>query len=149
MAGAASQLLYARIDAQRFSRIYSAKGRWGLLDNLLLTAAAMPSVPVTAAPAPAAAVPQAAASSVALEEVVRLVRRAAADILGEELDGASGRLLYCVTALLRSHMLQPVLGTAPPCRTPPLPCPVCSLQVATALPQAALTACLRWSCPAL
>ena len=33
-AGAASQLVYARIDAPRFAKIYTAKGRWGLLEVL-------------------------------------------------------------------------------------------------------------------
>jgi hypothetical protein len=35
-AGAASQLLYVRASVTRFSKIYSSKGRWSLLDGALL-----------------------------------------------------------------------------------------------------------------
>lgn len=87
VAGTSSQLLYARIDASRFARIYSAKGRWALLDQLLLA----PSAAEVAEPHGAAAAPLPKAlgkpdAGMQLEQVVQAVRRAAADILGEELD---------------------------------------------------------------
>ena len=102
VAGTASQLLYARIEAPRFAKIYSAKGRWALLDHMLLTSApiaassaAAAAAPVPSSGAPAARAPSAAAGScqqrssggVELGQVVQAVKRAAADILGEELDG--------------------------------------------------------------
>ena len=92
VAGAASQLLYARIDAQRFVKIYSAKGRWGLLDQLLLSAApAATSAPVASAlrapnrPAPAVVSQQAPAMRLA--DVVEAVKKAASEILGEDMEG--------------------------------------------------------------
>lgn len=99
-AGAASQLVYARIDAPRFSKIYSAKGRWGLLDSMLLTPAAAAAdagstraarAVSTAAPAAATAGASAGSSkqtpAMDLQQVEQAVKRAAADILGEELGG--------------------------------------------------------------
>jgi hypothetical protein len=99
-AGAASQLVYARIDAPRFSKIYSAKGRWGLLDSMLLTPAAAAAdagstraARAVSTTAPAAATAGASAGSskqtpaMDLQQVEQAVKGAAADILGEELGG--------------------------------------------------------------
>lgn len=93
VAGTASQLLYARIDARRFATIYSAKGRWSLLDHLLLTAAP------TAAAAPVVGAPSGSANerpvlavtnqqaAMQLGDVVEAVKKAAAAVLGDEMDG--------------------------------------------------------------
>ena len=102
VAGSSSQLVYARIDAHRFARIYSAKGRWGLLDLVLQTSSTAPaaSSPAYSSSATTLAgnaavgdsrssgVPAAsAAAAVSLEQVVHAIKTAAADILGESLDG--------------------------------------------------------------
>ena len=96
-AGGASQLVYARIDAPRFSRIYSAKGRWGLLDSMLLTSAAADAGSTRAAATTSVAAQAAAATGASggskqtpameLQQVEQAVKRAAADILGEDLGG--------------------------------------------------------------
>lgn len=105
--GATSQLLYARIDAPRFAGINSAKGRWSLLDWLLLTPENRAILaPDLLAPAPASAhVPAGPATSsgqqqqqqpgghsMGLGAVVEVVKRVAADILGSELEGGASWL---------------------------------------------------------
>jgi hypothetical protein len=46
LGGVVARLLYARIDAPRFASIYSAKGRWSLLDDL--TSVPQASLPTAA-----------------------------------------------------------------------------------------------------
>lgn len=94
VAGAASQLLFARIDAPRFAKIYSTKGRWSLLDQLLLTAApATAAAPEHLAAGQPPAAPAAAAKTpgrptgLSLEAVAQAIRSAAADVLGQDLEG--------------------------------------------------------------
>ncbi len=104
-AGCASQLMFARIDAPRFATIYSAKGHWGLLDQLLYTAAdaiapmndaaSSLSGPSRASTALLFSNDQsndlnrlAHASTIDLQQVVHAVKKAAAEILGAELGGA-------------------------------------------------------------
>lgn len=102
-AGCVSQLLFARIDALRFATIYSAKGHWGLLDQLLLTAESAgasnrPSDPPRASSTAVHLlsggerdlVQPRHTSATDLQEVVHVVKNAAADILGQELDGTCG-----------------------------------------------------------
>ena len=88
VAGMAPQMVFARLIAQRFSKIYSSKGRWGLLDQLLLTSAPL-QAPAAVVPAQLtgsnAATPGIRRPAVALQQVVQAVQRAAADILGEHL----------------------------------------------------------------
>lgn len=93
-AGTAPHLVFARIDAPRFAKIYSAKGRWGLLDQLMHVSASEAPPPeaapsASAGPAPAALPAVGGGSSrhaaaVSLEQVAQAVRAAAADVLGEE-----------------------------------------------------------------
>jgi hypothetical protein len=98
-AGAAAQLVFARIEAPRFAQLYTAKGRWSLLDGMLAAdaAAAPAAAPLPGGPAPAAprgaerpAAP--AAPALQLEAVEAVVRNTAADILGEALEGESLRV---------------------------------------------------------
>ena len=104
-AGAASQLVYARIDAPRFAKIYTAKGRWGLLDSMLLTTAAADAGSARAAGVISAAAPGAGVTgpsggsgkqspALELQQVEQAVKRAAADILGEELGGEERRFAH-------------------------------------------------------
>ena len=121
-AGVAPQLLYARIDAPRFAKIYSAKGRWSLVDQLLQAPAATQ--------APAAAVPRAVATAptpgtsgaapapaVSLQQVEQAVRAAAADVLGDEPAGdgsfAAGSF-DSLSAVELSSMLSSRLGVQLP-----------------------------------
>ena len=86
-AGVTSKLLYARIDAPLFTKIYSARGRWGLLDQLLLTSAHLqaPTPALPAAPAAPAAANVSSKPAMPLQQVVQAVKQTAADILGEQL----------------------------------------------------------------
>lgn len=119
-AGSASQLLYARLDTPRFSKIYSAKGRWSLLDQLLLTAApagassllSLPHEGHTGAQRPSLARGQ--NRSWGLEQVAGVVRGAAADILGAQLGGECG----CRTSVL-IVLCCGMLVTRPFCLHPP------------------------------
>lgn len=109
-AGAASQLVYARINAPRFAQIYSAKGRWGLLDYLLLTAEPHPDAsrtaaatltglgqPVLPAAAPGRSATPAAigsygsqpAAGMSLVQVQEAVQTAVGNILGHDTTGES------------------------------------------------------------
>lgn len=116
-AGGASQLLFARIDARRFASIYSAKGRWGLLDHMLSTSASDPSLAAvtldinSGSTVPAATFRSAMSdgtssskvpTSLDLMQVKEAVRRAAADVLGRDLDGKcllALRLCRCLLGL--------------------------------------------------
>lgn len=103
-AGCVSQLMFARIDAPRFATIYSAKGHWGLLDQLLFTAAPAAASMAEALDRPSG-LPQPSASpslpsnrnanlgrqthapSTDLQHIVHVVKKAASDVLGQDLDG--------------------------------------------------------------
>lgn len=108
MAGTASQLVYARINVPRFAQIYSAKGRWGLLDRLLLTAEPHPDASRTAAATPSglgqpvlpaaapgrSAMPAASgshgsqpAAGMSLAQVQQAVQTAVGNILGQDTTG--------------------------------------------------------------
>lgn len=88
-AGAGSQMIYARIEVSRFTRIYSAKGRWSLLDHLSDTAGLLPAQrggrvsPDATIRAP----PSMSRPAFDLEQIMQLVKISASDILGEELQG--------------------------------------------------------------
>ena len=93
-AGTAPHMLYARIDAPRFSKIYSSKGRWGLLDQLLVAPKTTSSIvslePAAATPAAPLKASSSGRPAMPLQQVVQAVKQAAADILGEQLgDGDS------------------------------------------------------------
>ncbi len=94
MAGSVSHLLYARIDMRRFYTVYTAKGRWGLLDGLLwiphgceplLGLAGMP-VRVVAAGNSGSSKGRSVAQ-VGLHQVSQAIKEAATDILGMDFDG--------------------------------------------------------------
>ena len=97
-AGVAPQLLWARLEAQRFVGIYSAKGRWSLLDamrSVPIGAISVDAAPATAlhdlrSPAatqqPRQLVATPNKSGMSLAAVTEAVKRAATDILGAELE---------------------------------------------------------------
>lgn len=96
VAGSVSHMLYARIDVLRFSTIYSAKGRWGLLDGLLLTSQGrapspsandMPVCTVAATNGSFGSSKETNIAPVGLQQVEQAVKDAASDILGVDLDG--------------------------------------------------------------
>lgn len=104
-AGTGSQMIYARIEVPRFTRIYSAKGRWSLLGHLS-DAAGLPaqhggriSLEAAAPAPPSTTAPRIPAMD--LEQIMQLVKNSASDILGEELQGeiAAGSLFHCVLCL--------------------------------------------------
>lgn len=117
-AGYAGQLIAARMDVARFRKVNTAKGPWRLLDALATapcietaSSAERGSSPSSGADVAvgitgfAAAGPAAAAgaeavtagSGMQLEEVRRIVRDVAADIVGEEsLEGANLLIHACV-----------------------------------------------------
>lgn len=126
-AGCVSQLLFARIDALRFATIYSAKGHWGLLDQLLLTAEPSGTTSRRSNPPYASStavhllsggerdlIQPGHMSATDLQAVVHVVKNAAAEILGQELDGGCGIvdhlppwqpfLLHSTLACLRGHL---------------------------------------------
>jgi NAD(P)-dependent dehydrogenase (short-subunit alcohol dehydrogenase family) len=94
VAGVQPQLANARIQASRFARLYTAKGRWSLVDRMLTMSAYAPSR-TNAAPDASHQNTVALhglkevhpAEVVALEAVVVVIRTAAADIIGEALQG--------------------------------------------------------------
>lgn len=103
-AGCTSQLMFARIDAARFAAVYSAKGQWGLLDQLLFTTAPAGISRASSLSGPSGP-PHASsllrphnnqsntvnhakqAPTIDLPQVVDAVKKAAADVLGQELSG--------------------------------------------------------------
>ena len=103
-AGSASGMVYARLQAQRFASIYAAKGRWGLVDQLLWVPVATDrssagatlthAAPVAAPPRPLPPLQQQQAS-MPLAVVAQTVRKAAEELLGQELDGACAARVCC------------------------------------------------------
>ncbi len=187
-AGYAGQLVAARMDVGRFRKVNTAKGPWRLLDALATTrqdpeiefevdiagsrsaavaaAGGLPSAAAAAdVPAEAAAAGSSAAAGMHLEDVRRIVRDVAADIVGadaiEGVDAALELGFLCVSTCMASCQL--VVENK---------CHVCALQILfaesisrvpkpgvdtpsgvsmqarrAALRQAASTRCRRWSCP--
>ena len=158
-AGTAPQMVYARIEAPRFAQLYTAKGRWSLLDSMLTTsssAAASAGIEerssgdaVTAdrgvAP-PAAAAPRKAL--VQLHSVEAVVRKTAADILGEAMDGEHCLNVYVHVCIFASNLAHAAIF-----RLLLVPSSVhhhlaVLLQVWTPSLPGALTRSRLWSCPA-
>eukprot|EP00887_Chlorella_sp_A99_P003341 scaffold26.g3341.t1 len=95
-AGTVDRLVYARIISPRFARIYTAKGRWSLVDSLHMTCSgstvSVPDQPPVGGPAGKlpAQQQQKAPSALELDEVLHVVRQAVGDVLGTELEGGDG-----------------------------------------------------------
>jgi len=89
IAGTAPQVLFARLDAARFAQLYTAKGRWSLLDNTLMvpmqdapqrTMQISTSMPGNDSSEKPSVVPS--QPGMTLSEVQEVIRKAAQDILG-------------------------------------------------------------------
>ena len=92
-AGGASNGMYARLLAQRFASVYAAKGRWSLLDWVLwvpVDAESSRSMAANLGPAPPSQPRHAQHQQqreMAPVAVAHLVKKAAEELLGQELDG--------------------------------------------------------------
>lgn len=112
-AGTAPNLVFARIDAPRFAQLYTAKGRWSLVDSMLSTpetAGPQSVAVVTAAGAAGGSAPphqeagKPALSPAAVEE---LVRRTAGDILGT--GSMQGECIFATSNPCYFHLVLPAL----------------------------------------
>ena len=114
-AGTASQMLFARINAPRFAKLYSTRGRWGLLDHVLLAPETTSTAATLEATAAAATAPSSGSHSagIGLQQVEQAVKQAAADILGEQLgdsDSFSAGGFDSLSAVALSSSLSSTLG---------------------------------------
>lgn len=98
VAGTVPLLAFARIQAPRFVQLYTAKGRWSLVDDMLKISSQQhkETIGSTAAKSqgevhPASQVSttsnKAADNNTSVEAVAAVIRRTAADIIGEAMDG--------------------------------------------------------------
>lgn len=92
VAGNTANMVYARIDAPKFVQLYTAKGRWSLLDSALqndhsstitISATTVGSTTASTMAMVSAANVQRSASTMTLESVAKVIRSVARDILGE------------------------------------------------------------------
>lgn len=90
-AGHSSQLVYAKLDVQRFVDIYSAKGRWALIDDLAASAASPVDQATEAVARSEGRVSIRATTSkaptISLAAIEKVVRDSAVNILGSEVEG--------------------------------------------------------------
>lgn len=90
VAGNAANMVYARIDAPKFVQLYTAKGRWSLLDSALqsdhsstITISANTVSSASASTMVPTASVKRSIRTTTLESVAKIIRSAARDILGE------------------------------------------------------------------
>lgn len=119
-AGYSPKLVRVLMDVGKFTKLNTVKGPWPFLDRLIAEPAALPAA-APLGPKPVTSGAAKSAPGMTVDEIVRLVRSAAAEVLGEDL-GAEGRFSEGHFDSLSAVELSNIIGRCCPFLTFLHPC---------------------------